>query len=310
MGYFYSPDLAAKVRQALAEQPFDLIFVYSSSVAQYVASVNDVPKILDFVDMDSQKWLTYAKHKPLPLSLGYLIEGRKLESEERRLAQRFDLCTCATALERSTLEAFGTGTATDWFVNGVDHEYFAPGNGYDPGLISFIGRMDYFPNEQCMVGFCRDVLPRIQERIPEARLVIVGANPTRDVQALGRLKGVEVTGSVDDVRPYVQKSAVNVAPLTIARGTQNKILEAMAMGVPVVASRLAARGIDASAPEHLLVADDPGELADAVCSIMTDPPERERLSRSGRERMLTHHDWSRSMQRLDRILERCVSGRS
>lgn len=309
MGYFYSGQLAARVRELLAQRRFDLIFVHCSSVAQYVAHVQDTPKILDFGDMDSQKWLEYANYRPFPLSLGYRLEGRKMLWAEKRLARRFDLCTATTRAEWETLNAYGTGAVTDWFPNGVDAQFFSPGDGaYDPDTISFIGRMDYYPNQECMLRFCRETWPLLKSRRPSMKLLIVGADPSPGIRALGDLPGVTVTGSVPDVRPYIRGSALMVAPLAIARGTQNKILEAMAMGVPVVTSRVAAGGVDAEAEAHLLVADTPPELAAAILRLVENPHERARLATSGRERMLSHHAWPRSMQRLDAIIERCTSG--
>jgi sugar transferase (PEP-CTERM/EpsH1 system associated) len=268
--------------------------------------VRDTPKILDFGDMDSQKWLEYAHYKPFPMSAGYWLEAKKLVREEQRLARQFDLCTATTRAEWETLESFRTGAATDWFPNGVDHTYFAPSDvQYDPDTICFVGRMDYYPNQECMFDFCANVLPRIQARRAQATLLIVGAEPTPAVRKLGALKGVTVTGSVPDVRPYLQRSALMVAPLNIARGTQNKILEAMASGVPVVTSRVAAGGVDAIAREHFLVADTHEEHAAAALAIMADRGERRRLALAGRSRMLSHHEWGRSMQRLEGIVERC-----
>ena len=310
-GYFYSPILANRIRELLAATRFDLIFVHCSSVAPYVASVKGVPKILDFGDMDSQKWLEYARYKPFPLSMGYWLEGRKLEREERRLAHQFDLCTATTRAEWDTLAAYGTGVATDWFPNGVDSNYFAPTDEpYDPDTISFVGRMDYYPNQECMFDFCRNVLPLLKAERPGIKLLIVGADPSPAVRRLGEIDGVTVTGSVPDVRPYVRRSAAMVAPLNIARGTQNKILEAMAMGVPVVTSRVAAGGVDATDGEHFLVASSPDELARSILRIIDDPVERRRLSAAGRARMLTHHAWERSMQRMDGIIDRCLAGRA
>jgi polysaccharide biosynthesis protein PslH len=307
MGYFRSPDLARKVRALLAGQRWDLIFVHCSSVAQYVEHVGDVPKILDFGDMDSQKWLEYAHHKPFPLSLGYRLEGSKMLWAEKRLARRFDLCTATTRAEWQTLEDYGTGAATDWFPNGVDAEYFSPTDGpYDADTISFIGRMDYYPNQECMARFCREVWPLLRARRPAVKLLIVGADPSPEMRALGSLPGVTVTGSVPDVRPFIRGSALMVAPLAIARGTQNKILEAMAMGVPVVTSNAAAGGVDAEAERHFLVADSADDVAAAVLRIVENPTERQRLAAAGRDRMLSHHAWPRSMQRLDGIIERCV----
>ncbi|MPZ46001.1 MAG: TIGR03087 family PEP-CTERM/XrtA system glycosyltransferase [Betaproteobacteria bacterium] len=311
MGFFYSTSLRRQVARLLREQRFDLIFVHCSSVAQYVAHVSDTPKILDFGDMDSQKWIEYARYKPFPLSAGYRFEGVKMAREERRLARRFDMCTATTRAEWETLESYATGVASAWFPNGVDSEYFAPSSDPpDRDTICFVGRMDYYPNQECMFDFCANTLPRIQEKRPGVKLLIVGADPTPAVRRLATIPGVTVTGSVPDVRPYVHRSALMVAPLNIARGTQNKILEAMAMGVPVVTSAVAAGGVDAVAGAHFLVADTPEDFATAVLRLLDDGNERTRLAQAGRERMLSHHGWSGSMQRLDRIIERCLAGRS
>jgi sugar transferase (PEP-CTERM/EpsH1 system associated) len=309
-GYFRSSDLANRVRAALQRESFDLIFVHCSSVAPYVERVRRIPKILDFGDMDSQKWREYARYKSFPLSAGYALEGRKLEREERRLARAFDLCTATTRAEWETLESYRTGVPTDWFPNGVDAEFFAPvDDAYDADLIAFVGRMDYFPNQECMLEFCAKTLPLLRARRPSVKLTIVGADPSSAIRSLAGIPGVTVTGSVPDVRPYVRRAALMVAPLNIARGTQNKILEAMAMGVPVVTSRVAAGGVDAESGEHFLVASTAAEFSDAISRVMTDPSERRRLGAAGRERMLTHHAWDRSMRRLDGIIDRCVRDR-
>lgn len=307
--FFHSGKLDRTIRRLLAEQKFDLIFVHCSSVAHYVEHVRGIPKILDFGDMDSQKWLEYAQHKPFPLSLGYWWEGIRLRAEEKRLARRFDLCTTITRAECQTLIDYDTGAPTDWFPNGVDNGFFAPvTEDYDPDSIVFVGRMDYFPNQQCMVDFCRDTLPLLRARRPSVKLAIVGAEPSAEIRALGEIDGVTVTGTVPDVRPYVTRAALTVAPLRIARGTQNKILEAMAMGIPVVCSQIAAGGVDAIPGEHLLAADSPTDQADAILRVLEDPALRERLARAGRERVLTNHAWPSSMRRLDAIIERCLAG--
>src|SRR5262249_10923247 len=157
-------------------------------------------------------------YKPFPLSLGYWWEGIRLHAEEKRLAKQFDLCTATTRAEWETLQELGSGTPADWFPNGVDSTFFAPGTDpYDPDTIVFVGRMDYYPNQQCMFDFCADVLPRLRARRPTVKLQIVGADPSPAVRKLGEIEGVTVTGSVPDVRPYVTKAALTVAPLRIAR---------------------------------------------------------------------------------------------
>jgi sugar transferase (PEP-CTERM/EpsH1 system associated) len=306
--YFHSGALAGTIRKLVREQRFDLIFVHCSSVAHYVSHVRDVPKILDYGDMDSQKWLEYARCKPFPLSLGYRYEGLKLLAEEKRLARHFDFCTATTRAEWETFKSYGVDTPSDWFPNGVDSQYFAPADeNYDPDTISFVGRMDYYPNQECMFDFCQRTLPLLREVRPGIRLDIVGADPSPAVRRLGELPGVTVTGSVPDVRPYLRRAALAVAPLNIARGTQNKVLEAMASGVPVVTSRAAAGGVDAVDREHFLVCATPAEYRDACLRILGDSAERRRLAQAGRARMLSHHAWPSSMKRLDAIIERTVA---
>ncbi|MDO8450862.1 MAG: TIGR03087 family PEP-CTERM/XrtA system glycosyltransferase [Rhodoferax sp.] len=308
MGYFYSPELAEHVQRLLGSRKWDLIFVHCSSVAQYVEHVTDVPKILDFGDMDSQKWFEYANYKPFPLSLGYRFEGAKMLAAEKRLARQFDLCTATTRAEWETLNDYQTGADTDWFPNGVDADFFCPvDESYDADTISFIGRMDYYPNHECMARFCEQTWPLLKSRRPAMKLLIVGADPSPAMRKLGDLPGVTVTGSVPDVRPFIRGSALMVAPLNIARGTQNKILEAMAMGVPVVTSTIAAGGVDAESVTHFLVADTPQAYADAIMQIVDSPAVRDRLAVAGRQRMLSHHAWPRSMVRLEGIIDRGIA---
>jgi sugar transferase (PEP-CTERM/EpsH1 system associated) len=309
MGYFYSSALRRRIDEALQTNRYDLIFVHCSSVAQYVAHVTDVPKIIDFGDMDSQKWLAYSSFKPFPLSMGYWLEGRKMERAERALAARFDLCTATTRAELETLQTMCAKEKTGWFPNGVDRNYFSPDPDqadYDSDAICFVGRMDYYPNQQAMFDFCERVWPVLRERRPATTLTIVGAEPTKAVQNLAQLDGVSVTGSVPDVRPYLRASALTIAPLAIARGTQNKILESLALGVPVICSPIAAGGVDVEVDKQLLVADTKDQWVDQICRVLDDRDLRASLSEAGRERMATNHDWPTSMKRVDTLIERAL----
>jgi hypothetical protein len=308
MGYFHSPRLARRIREAQATVGFDLIMVFSSSMAPYVLPGTRTPKILDFGDMDSQKWLAYAQHKAFPASWAYYIEGRKLQRAETRLAAAFDFCTCTTRGELATLASFATAKHLDCFPQGIDTEYFQPsGTPYEPDTICFTGHMDYYPNEQSMLEFCRHTLPLIRAARPAIRLKIVGADPTRRIRDLATIPGVTVTGTVKDIRPYLGSAAVSVAPLRIARGTQNKILESMAMAVPVVATELAARGVDAVPGEHLLTADRPRDCADAILRLLGDRACRDRLTRAALARVQSHHAWGASMRKLDEIIAKCLA---
>jgi sugar transferase (PEP-CTERM/EpsH1 system associated) len=308
--YFHSPRLAQRVNAALAAGSFDMVFAHCSSAAPYVARARVGLKVIDYGDMDSQKWREYIAYKPFPLSLGFRLEAAKLERAERLLARDFDLCTCTTRAELQSLRDLGVSTPSDWFPNGVDGTFFAPEPDYDPDLVAFIGRMDYYPNQQAVTMFCRDVLPKLQARRPAVKFQIVGAEPPEFIRALGKLPGVSVTGSVPDVRGYITRAALTVAPLAIARGTQNKILESMAMGVPVVCSVEASGGVDAVGGEHLLVAANPDEYVAAVSRILESRDERARLAEAGRARVLSHHVWQSSLRRLDGILQEALNGRA
>lgn len=308
MGYFYSNQLQKEVNRLLNDHKYDLIVVFSSSAAQYVEHVTDTPKMLDFCDMDSQKWLAYVDYKKWPVSAGYALEGRKLETDEKRLAKKFDLCSCATDFEVETLDGYGTGVASGYFPNGVDSDFFRPIDvEYQKNSICFVGRMDYYPNEVCIINFCHDVLPIIREKYPDVTFKVIGAAPPKAVLDLNELPGVLVTGTVDDIRAHVQSCQVMVTPLVIARGTQNKILEGMAMGLPVVSSHLAARGVDAVVGEHILAATTPQEYADEVMSLFVDPAKQEKFSKNGRERVLSHHNWERGMSLMGDCIDRTMA---
>jgi len=302
-GYFYSPRLKRRIDAELSSGGYDLIFVHCSSVAPYVADARARVKIIDFGDMDSQKWREYSQHRAFPLSAGYWLEAVKLERMERQLADRFDLATCTTRAEMESLRALGATGSTAWFPNGVDAEFFKPsGADYDPDLVTFIGRMDYFPNQQAVLRFCAGALPELQRRRPGTRFEIVGADPSDEIRNLGTLPGVTVTGSVPDVRPYVTRAALTVAPLEIARGTQNKILESMAMGVPVVCSRQACGGVDAVPGEHLLAYETHEQLVSELLRVLASRDFRQQLAVAGRARVLSNHSWPSSMRRLDALI--------
>lgn len=306
MGYFRSPTLERQVRRLISRDRPDLIIVHCSSVAPWVAAAS-VPKVLDFVDMDSCKWQDYARFHQLPRAFIYGYEGWSMRRAENRLANAFDLNLVTTVRERESLLEIAGPVRAEVVKNGVDLDYFTPqGGDYDRDLICFVGRMDYFPNAHAMVDFCANTLPLIRRRRPATRLDIIGAAPGPEVKALAAIDGVTVTGTVDDVRGYVKRAALSVAPLAIARGTQNKILEAMAMGVPVVASRLAAGGVEATPGEHLLASDGPEETAAAILSLLEDRDLRAGMAERARRHIRESYSWDRAMASLEDAIGRLV----
>jgi hypothetical protein len=307
LGYFYVPALYRKIQDLLTREAFDLIWVHCSSAAQYVLNHTRCYRVMDFGDMDSEKWYQYARRRSFPLSLIYRLEGLKLRRYEKMLALNFDECTVIAERERKVLHSYGLDVPVTVIPNGVDLEFFRnDAKDYDPQSLVFLGRMDYYPNIDGVLYFCREILPLIRKQVPEASFTIVGSNPVSRVRELAKTPGVSVTGEVPDVRPYVHKAAVSVVPLRVASGIQNKVLESMAMRVPVVATSRAAEGVDALAGEHLLIEESPEAFAASVVAIMRDQGLRRRLGEAGRRRVEERNSWQACLEVLDRILDPVV----
>jgi sugar transferase (PEP-CTERM/EpsH1 system associated) len=303
MTYFDSVALRARVGSRLSAGT-DLIYVYSSSMAPYANGGSGAPLLMDFVDVDSDKWMQYGAQLPFYKAWVYRLEAVRLRRHELSAARQAARSLVATRQEEALLRGLAPWAPTTVIPNGVDLDYFAPvpaRRAADPTIV-FTGAMDYFPNVDAVVHFCRQIFPRIRARIPGARFVIVGKNPTAAVRRLATVPGVEVTGSVSDVRPYLGEAAVAVAPLRVARGVQNKVLEAMAMGLAVVATAKAHEGLEARPGEHLCVVDAPAAFADTVTDLLGSPERRQALGRAARRFVEAHHSWSASMAKLDTVL--------
>jgi sugar transferase (PEP-CTERM/EpsH1 system associated) len=304
-GYFYSPELARTVQRLLDTRGFDAIVVHCSSMGPYVARHRGCRKVMDFGDADSEKWLEYGRTSPFPLSQAFRLEGRKVRRYEAWMGRQFDACSVNAPRERDVLAAY-VRSPISVIPNGVDLEYFepgrSPGRSYVPNRLVFTGNMSYRPNVDAVQHLATAVLPRIRRDIPDVQLCIVGMDPAPAVRRLADEDRVVVTGRVDDVRPYFDSAAVAVAPLRVARGLQNKVLEAMAMRVPVVASPAAFEGISAVAGRDLLVAADPEAFSRAVVTLLRDPAARERYAAAGRTCVETNHNWSRLLRGLEDLV--------
>lgn len=307
--YFRSPALQRRIDGLLAAERFDLIVAHSSSMAPYVIDRHETPRIMDFADMDSRKWRDYARHKSPFTAPLFAIEAGKVERWERDTARRFDRCTVISLNELESLREIEPNARAEWFPNGVDLEYFAPpaDGTYDPEQVAFVGRMDYFPNAEAVQWFCREVWPALRASRPSAKFKIIGASPPPSVRELERLPGVEVTGFVPDVRPHLARAAVTVAPLEIARGLQNKVLESMALGVPVVASRRVASGLGPANGSPLLVAESADDYASLLLSMLVSGSAREAASRGSRAYVEARFSWEHALAELDRTIEALVA---
>ncbi len=313
---FDHPDLHRWVAQTMAERPIRAVVAYSAQMAHFVPMLGpDVRFLMDFVDFDSAKYAAYGAQGGGPMGWINRREGRVLLDFERKVAQRADICSFVSEAEAALFRQ-ACGLGADRIVaieNGVALDYFDPAADFpavDAGegaLLVFTGQMDYRPNVEAVESFVRQTLPTIRTVRPDARFAIVGRNPTKAVEALATLPGVIVTGGVPDVRGWLAAADVVVAPLRIARGIQNKVLEAMAMGRPVVASPQAAEGIDAQDEAHLLVAANPAEEAVKILRLLDDPACAMRLGMAARDRMQQRYRWSATLAGMADLLNRPAS---
>lgn len=302
---FYSARLSAKVREMIEKECFDLIFIFCSSMAQYAEHHQNIPKIIDFVDVDSEKWQQYALYARPPMQWIYQLESRRLRAYETELAQTCQHGFLVSAKETEDFQRIvSKALPLTPIINGVDSDFFQPSTEpYEPNNLVFTGAMDYFANIEAVLYFALRILPLIQDSVPEIKFVIVGSNPSKEVIALAKsTPNILVTGYVDRVQPYVTGSSVFVAPMRIARGLQNKILEAMAMGVPVVTSPLGYEGIIATPARDLFVESEPEQFAAKVVLLIKDPELRQQMARNGRLVIETSYQWAKNLAAMESVI--------
>ncbi len=307
--YYENGQLQQWVDSVLAAQSVDQIIVFSSAMAQYVQHIQNIPRLIDFVDIDSDKWKQYAETKSWPVSWVYQRESEKLFEYEKDITRVFDCVTFVSKKESDIFkQLFPDAPAkVNYFNNGVDIDYFSPlssyPNPYEKGgrVFVFTGAMDYWANVDAVVWFARSIFPEIYLRVPDIQFYIVGSRPTSQVLALAKIPGVTVTGAVADIRPYLMHAACAVAPLRIARGIQNKVLEAMAMGKTVIASPQAMEGICAIPGKELFVAGDEAQFVNQAVQLVMEN-ESEDMGKAARERILADYGWPESLARIDQLL--------
>lgn len=304
-GYFADARFGAEVDRIVARHDPGILYVFSSAMAPYVERHRARRVILDMVDVDSEKWRQYAETSPWPARALYAREARALLSLERRAAVNADAVTLVTAAEAALFAARAPETASRIHCvgNGVDADYFDPSLefanpvGDRPALV-FTGVMDYRPNADAMCWFVEQVMPRLGRLTDRPRLWIVGANPGPAVRALAG-PDVCVTGRVPDVRPYLRHASVVVAPLRIARGIQNKVLEAMAMSAPVIVTPQIRQALD-NCGDEILSALTPDEFVEAIFFVLRGGAAR--LGTRARDRIVRDYRWQTPLAALDRLL--------
>ena len=274
--FYYAPALQLWVDATMARTRMDVVYIYSVAMAPYVIGTNSPRKILDAIDIDSEKWAEYARDAKYPMRFVWAREARNLLRYERSCAAACDRTFFVSQPEADRFVALAPEVAprVAALENGVDLERFSPHDTFAspfgdlaPNVV-FTGNMDYWPNADAAIWFAQEVMPLLRARVPGITFWAVGANPTPEVSALAAVAGVRVTGRVEDVRPYVAHADAIVCPLRIARGIQNKVLEGMAMGRPVIASPGAFEGVRAQAGTELLVAEGAADFERCVCEVL------------------------------------------
>lgn len=306
--YFYDPCFRQRMQALLQERAFDLVHVQLMRMAPVVDGLAAVPKVIDLIDALSLNMTRRVQRERGPLAWITALEAHRAQLYERALARQYDQLIVSSALDK---QAIGEYNNLHVIPNGVDTEAFPFAEGdRDPHTIIFAGRMGYFPNADAAIWFARQVFPLVRRQAPQARFLIVGADPPMPVRQLGQSPGVVVTGCVPRIQDWIARATVAVAPMQAGSGIQNKVLEAMACGAPVVATPYALAGIEANDSEHLLVAQDAETFAGQVVRIMRDGACARRLARNARRLVGDQYTWDRSVAMLEQAYGRAINPRN
>jgi polysaccharide biosynthesis protein PslH len=313
---FYSKNLQSSIDSYLEQNATCAVLCFCSSSAEYLyrsrhgfMSLQSRTLMNDLIDVDSEKWGQYAEKQNGLMKWIYQREARLLLPFELKIAQDFDRTFLVSAEEKAVLAVHGSVDKVEALSNGVDLEYFSPDkvdkkqHPTAANKLVFSGAMDYWPNVEGAIWFAEKIFPQIKQAVPSATFCIAGRNPTDDIMNLKNRNGIEVTGTVPDMRDYLATATICVVPLLIARGIQNKVLEAMAMGKPVIATRGAATGTSAIDGEELIIADDEQQMANNIIALLADPLRQSEIGRKGRKYVEREHSWESHLKRLIEIIE-------
>ncbi len=309
--YYFSRQMVNWFRSKIEQQQISRLVVYSSAMAQYAMSSSAAigRRVIDFVDIDSDKWRQYALHKSSPMSWVYRREADKLLRFEQDVAAEFDAGLFVSSAEADMFRRLAPGVREkiSFYHNGVDSGYFSPDKTYwnpfpnSAKTLVFTGAMDYWPNIDAVCWFAREVFPELRRLYPNTIFYIVGSKPADNVRKLARESGVVVTGRVADVRPYLCYAAAVVVPMRIARGIQNKVLEAMAMERPVVVSGPGLEGINANPEAEILLANSRDDYIRYIGDLFAG--KYKELGKKARQRVLEDFNWDENLPLVVQLLE-------
>jgi polysaccharide biosynthesis protein PslH len=303
---FCKPMVAQRILQLVAEDKPDVIVCDFVIAAQCIPWDIHIPKILFTHNVETAIWKHHYKvsRNPFWKVLSWR-EYRVMDRFERHFIGRADHLLTVSDRDREAFSNMIDPSRITVIPTGVDLEYFHPSTGQEgPNALVFSGAMDWMPNEDAIVFFVKEILPRVRKQIPDASLCVVGRDPSRGLLELGAsLPGIEITGRVDDIRPYVHRGAVYVVPLRIGGGTRLKIFEAMAMGKAVISTTIGAEGLPVHPGKDIVIADDPQTFADSTIQLLRDPLRRAELGRAARELVEQNYSWDVVVQPFETVLK-------
>lgn len=301
---YQSPDFFQKLDSDIRSGAFDLLFVHLIRMAEYARPYSHLPRILDMADSIYRHYARMRKFWWNPRWVGARMDRDRVRRYEAEVPNWFDSVLLHTEEDLEWVQKQSGATNLTQSLMGVDSDEFAFQEGpYDPRRIIYCGKLDYLPNADAALYFANQIFPLVRRQMPDAQFSVVGFNPPRSVRDLARIPGVEVRANVLDIRQEMSRAAVSVAPVRFGAGIQNKILQSLSMGIPVVATPFAARPFGAAKTTPLPAAESPQEFADGVVRILEDSRYRRQLALAGRKLIEERFQWDRVLAPLDRILE-------
>ena len=307
---FYSAKLQQKINRLIQQKPFDFILCSSSAVAKYIYQSNcdiGAKLLMDFMDLDSDKWQQYADKSSNPMRWVYQREAEKLSQYENTIQEKFHACFFIADTEVTLFKKHNPKANNVFSLgNGLNTQEFYPANiapkNENPVFI-FTGVMDYKPNVDAVIWFVEKCWQELLLTFPSARFIIAGMNPNADIQKLSAIKGVEVTGFVDEILPYYHQADYFIAPFRLARGVQNKVLQAFACGLPVISTPMGAEGINCHDHQEILLANTPAEFIEKILLLEENTQLKRKISDAALSLISNEYSWPGKLQPLQDLIE-------
>ncbi len=306
----FRPEFKRAIQELLQKENYDLVLCEWTPYARYVLDRTDIRRIVASHNIEAQIWVRYASAQSSRFRRAYLAsQAVKMERFERKVFGAVEAATAVSESDAETIRGYNHRLPVEVIDNGVDLDYFRSDDdsgGLNASGLVFTGSMDWRPNQDAAIFFVRRVLPLLREQYSGISFTIVGRNPSVSVRDLEKVEGVTVTGTVDDVRPYINKASIYVVPLRVGGGSRLKILEALAMRKPVISTTVGAEGLDLRVNEHLLIADEPEDWVEAVGAVLSDREKAKTMGQAGRRLVEQRYGWPALVNKLDRFLHRSV----